>query len=34
MERRGESALPPSPYGRLKITVAPDIAMAGPAKQD
>ena len=33
MERRGESALPPSPYGRLKITVAPDIAMAGPAKQ-
>ena len=34
MERRGESALPPSPYGRLKITIAPDIAMAGPAKQD
>lgn len=34
MERRGESALPASPYGWLKITVAPDIALAGPAKQD
>ncbi len=34
MERRGESALPPSPYGRLKITVAPDISLAGAAKQD
>src|SRR5687767_6047893 len=34
MERRGESALPPSPYGRLKITIAPDVALAGPAKQD
>jgi len=26
--------LPPSPYGRLKITVAPDISLAGTAKQD
>ena len=34
MERRGESALPPSPYGRLKITVAPDISLAGAAKQE
>ncbi len=31
MERRGESALPASPYGRLKITVAPDISVAGTA---
>jgi len=34
MEHRGASALPPSPYGRLKITVAPDISLAGTAKQD
>lgn len=32
MERRGESAIPASPYGRLKITVAPEIAMASKAK--
>jgi Maltose operon periplasmic protein precursor (MalM) len=29
LERRGESAIPPSPYGRLRITVAPEIAGAG-----
>ena len=27
MERRGESALPPSPYGRIRITIAPEIVM-------
>ncbi len=32
MERRGESALPASPYGRLNITVAPDISFAGTAR--
>jgi hypothetical protein len=32
MERRGESAIPASPYGRLKITVAPEVAMAGSAR--
>ena len=34
MERRGDSALPASPYGRLRITVAPDISMAGPVNPD
>jgi len=29
LERRGEAALPPSPYGRLRITVAPEIPVAG-----
>jgi hypothetical protein len=28
IERRGEAALPASPYGRLKITVAPEIRSA------
>jgi hypothetical protein len=28
MERRGEAALPASPYGRLRITVAPDSRLA------
>jgi len=28
MERGGESALPASPYGRIRVTVAPDIAVA------
>jgi hypothetical protein len=27
MERRGESALPPSPYGRIRITIAPEVVM-------
>src|SRR5262245_57890333 len=27
MERRGESALPASPYGRIRITIAPEISM-------
>jgi hypothetical protein len=31
MERTGEGALPPSPYGRLQVTVAPEIAVAGMA---
>jgi len=33
MERRGEAALPASPYGRIRITVAPEIAVPddGPA---
>jgi hypothetical protein len=29
MERSGEDALPASPYGRLRVTVAPEIALAG-----
>ena len=24
MERQGEAAIPPSPYGRIRITIAPD----------
>jgi hypothetical protein len=28
MERRGEAALPASPYGRLRVTIAPDVAVA------
>ncbi len=31
LERRGETALPASPYGRLRITVAPELAVAGAA---
>lgn len=27
LERRGESALPASPYGRIRITIAPEIVM-------
>ncbi len=30
MERSGEAALPASPYGRLQVTIAPEIAVAGP----
>ncbi len=33
IERRGEGALPASPYGRLKITVAPEITAAKAAPQ-
>ena len=29
LERRGETALPASPYGRLRITVAPEMQVAG-----
>ncbi len=28
MEQRGEAALPPSPYGRIRITIAPEKVMA------
>jgi hypothetical protein len=34
MERRGEAALPASPYGRLRITVAPEIPVATAARPD
>ena len=42
MERGGESVLPPSPYGRVRITIAPEIVMtdnepvehAGPPGSD
>jgi maltose operon protein len=34
MERNGESALPASPYGRLKITVAPEFAVAETSAPD
>jgi len=33
IERRGEAALPASPYGRLKITVAPEIISAKATPQ-
>ncbi len=29
LERRGETAVPASPYGKLRITVAPEAAVAG-----
>lgn len=32
IERRGEAALPASPYGRLRITVAPEIVAAKAAR--
>ncbi len=31
MERSGEAALSPSPYGRLQVTLAPEVAVAGTA---
>jgi hypothetical protein len=31
MERSGEGALPASPYGRIRVTVAPEVAVAGTA---
>jgi hypothetical protein len=31
LERRGETALPASPYGRLRITVAPELQVAEAA---
>jgi hypothetical protein len=34
MERRGEAALPASPYGRLRITVAPEAAVARASQPD
>jgi hypothetical protein len=34
LERRGEAVLPPSPYGKLRITVAPELAAASPAPTD
>jgi hypothetical protein len=34
MERRGDSALQPSPYGKLRITVAPEIAVAEASNPD
>ena len=29
LERRGDTVIPPSPYGHLRITIAPDQAVAG-----
>jgi hypothetical protein len=34
MERRGEAALPASPYGLIRVTVAPEVAMAEAAKPE
>ena len=34
MERRGEAALPASPYGRLRITVAPEASVASAPQPD
>jgi hypothetical protein len=28
LERRGEAVLPPSPYGKLRVTVAPELSVA------
>ena len=34
MERSGESAMPASPYGKLQVTIAPEVAVAaGTAKE-
>ncbi|MGQ0383510.1 MAG: MalM family protein [Gammaproteobacteria bacterium] len=33
-ERRGEAALPASPYGRLRITIAPDVTVADIPRQE
>lgn len=32
LERRGETAIPASPYGRLRITVAPEVTVAETAR--
>lgn len=34
MERRGQAALPASPYGRLRLTIAPDMAVAETRRQE
>lgn len=34
MERRGDAALPASPYGRLRVSVAPDMPVAGTPGQE
>jgi hypothetical protein len=34
MERRGEAAIPASPYGKLRITVAPEAPVAAAANRD
>lgn len=34
MERRGQAALPALPYGRLRLTVAPDMAVAETQRQE
>ena len=34
MERRGEAAIPASPYGRLRITIAPEAPVAAAAGRD
>lgn len=34
MERRDDTALPASPFGRLRITVAPDMPVAGATGQE
>lgn len=34
MERRGEAAIPASPYGRLRITIAPEAPIAAAAGRD
>ncbi len=34
LERRGEAAIPASPYGKLRITVAPEVPIAAAAGRD
>src|SRR5262245_3091953 len=33
MERHGETAVPASPYGKIQVTIAPELAMAGAEKE-
>ncbi len=33
MERHGETAVPASPYGKIEVTIAPELAMAGAEKE-
>lgn len=34
LERRGEAVLTPSPYGKLRITIAPELTVAGATPTD
>jgi hypothetical protein len=33
IERHGETAVPASPYGKIQVTIAPELAMAGTEKE-
>jgi hypothetical protein len=34
MERRGDAALPASPYGRIMVTIAPEVSVADGSRRD